>query len=94
MPFLISKGDTKDREGEIRDLKCRIERCGVVLLKKADKTPIADDTNANASPTLMRGKTRTSLVSKKALQEQIKVTHELRYKILHFCFSSFIFGLW
>ncbi|XP_004292799.1 PREDICTED: uncharacterized protein LOC101309126 [Fragaria vesca subsp. vesca] len=74
MPFLISKGDTKDREGEIRDLKCRIERCGVVLLKKADKTPIADDTNANASPTLVRGKTRTSLVSKKALQEQIKLS--------------------
>lgn len=75
MPFLISKGDTKDCKGEIRELEWRIERCGVVLQKKADKTPIANNRTANANPTLVKGKTWTSLSSKRALQEQVKVTN-------------------
>lgn len=77
MPFLISKGDTKDREGEIRELECRIKSCGIVLVRKADKPPIAKN-NANAGPTFVKGKTWTSLDSKEALREQIKVGHEIR----------------
>ncbi|KAK9946252.1 hypothetical protein M0R45_011725 [Rubus argutus] len=73
MPFLISKGDTKDREGEIRELEWRIERCGVVLQKKADKTPISNNRTANANPTIVKGKAWTTFSSKKALQEQVKL---------------------
>nr|XP_011458913.1 PREDICTED: uncharacterized protein LOC105349843 [Fragaria vesca subsp. vesca] len=74
--FTISRGGTKDRGGEIRDLECSIEKCGVVLLEKADKTPTANDKTGNASPTLVMGKTWTSLVSKNALEEQIKLAGE------------------
>ncbi|XP_050367136.1 uncharacterized protein LOC126785477 isoform X2 [Argentina anserina] len=53
MPFLISKENITDRGGEIRDLECRIERCEVVLLKKADKEETANNITTNASSTLV-----------------------------------------
>ena len=81
MPFLVSKGDTKIREGEIRELQWRIERCGVVLQKKSDKISISNNRTANASPTPVspvKGSNWTSFASKEDLQEQIKVAHLIR----------------
>lgn len=89
MPFLISTGDTKDREGEIRELEWRIERCGVVLQKKADKTPISNNRTANANPTIVKGKAWTSFSSKKALQEQVKVTNSSNRTHKFVIFSCF-----
>ncbi|KAL6208038.1 hypothetical protein ACLB2K_018990 [Fragaria x ananassa] len=76
MPFLISKGDIKDREGDIRELEWRIETCGVglpLLQKKADKTLLAFNRSADTNPIPVKGKTWTCLVTKKKLQDQIKL---------------------